>query len=343
MTDTIRVTYRLETPGSVEAMAAKIAADQSTGTFTDLPGETEALKARYAARVDPRVIRRPNNRVDLVFEVREGDLTEIERIGFTGNRAFTDRRLRNVLSTKQAGILRTFIRRDVFAPDRMQLDERLLTDFYRSRGYADFRVQGVAPEVTRERDAFYVTYNISEGPRYSFGRVDVVVNNAGILRDGVLALREEDGFVRKMPSVQWKSVIETNLTGCYVMAREVVSQMLENGVSPGLVVNISSITGAGNPGQGNYAAAKAGLDAATRTWALELAQYGIRVGAIAPGLIDTPMAQALDPDERAGMVADVPLGRMGRPEEIWAALRFIVECDFFTGRVIQVDGGASYS
>ncbi|WP_081969567.1 outer membrane protein assembly factor BamA [Paracoccus sanguinis] len=139
-----------------------------------------AAEGRYAARVDPRVIRRPNNRVDLVFEVREGDLTEIERIGFTGNRAFTDRRLRNVLSTKQAGILRTFIRRDVFAPDRMQLDERLLTDFYRSRGYADFRVQGVAPEVTRERDAFYVTYNISEGPRYSFGRVDVVSEVPGV-------------------------------------------------------------------------------------------------------------------------------------------------------------------
>ena len=125
--------------------------------------------------------------------------------------------------------------------------------------------------------------------------------------------------------------------------REVVTLMLENGVNPGLVVNISSITGAGNPGQGNYAAAKAGLDAATRTWALELAQHGIRVGGIAPGLIDTPMAAGLAAAARTEMIADVPLGRMGRPEEIWAALRFIVECDFFTGRVVLVDGGASYS
>jgi 3-oxoacyl-[acyl-carrier protein] reductase len=146
-----------------------------------------------------------------------------------------------------------------------------------------------------------------------------------------------------MPSAQWKSVIDTNLTGAYVMAREVVTLMLENGVNPGLVVNISSITGAGNPGQGNYAAAKAGLDAATRTWALELAQHGIRVGGIAPGLIDTPMAAGLAAAARTEMIADVPLGRMGRPEEIWAALRFIVECDFFTGRVVLVDGGASYS
>ena len=174
------------------------------------------------------------------------------------------------------------------------------------------------------------------------GTPNLLVNNAGILRDGLLALREDDGFVRKMPSAQWKSVIDTNLTGAYVMAREVVTLMLENAVKPGLVVNISSITGAGNPGQGNYAA-KAGLDAATRTWALELAQHGIRVGGIAPGLIDTPMAAGLATDALAEMIGDVPLGRMGRPEEIWAALRFIIECDFFTGRVVLVDGGASYS
>ncbi|MDO5369090.1 outer membrane protein assembly factor BamA [Paracoccus sp. (in: a-proteobacteria)] len=146
-----------------------------------------ASEGRYAARVDPRVIRRPGNRVDLVFEIREGALTEIERIGFTGNRAFSDRRLRNVLATKQAGILRTFIRRDVFAPERTQLDEQLLTDFYRSRGYADFRVQAVAPEIARERDAFFVTYNIYEGPRYTFGRVNVVSEVPGISADAYVA------------------------------------------------------------------------------------------------------------------------------------------------------------
>lgn len=139
-----------------------------------------ATEGRYAARVDPRVIRRPGNRVDLVFEIREGNNTEIERLGFTGNRAFSDRRLRNVLATKQAGILRTFIRRDTYAPERTQLDEQLLTDFYRSRGYADFRVQAVAPEIARERDAFFVTFNIYEGPRYTFGRVNVVSEVQGV-------------------------------------------------------------------------------------------------------------------------------------------------------------------
>ncbi|MDB6178522.1 outer membrane protein assembly factor BamA [Paracoccus sp. Z330] len=137
-------------------------------------------EGRLAARVDPKIIRRSGNRVDLVFEIREGDLTEIERISFTGNRAFSDRRLRQVLETKQAGILRTFIRADTFAPERIPLDQQLLTDFYRSRGYADFRVQAVAPELARERDAFYITFNIQEGPRYRFGNVDVISEIPGV-------------------------------------------------------------------------------------------------------------------------------------------------------------------
>ncbi|MCF3974129.1 outer membrane protein assembly factor BamA [Paracoccus salsus] len=139
-----------------------------------------AAQGRLAARVDPRIIRRSDNRVDLVFEIREGDVTEIERISFTGNRAFSDRRLRQVLETKQAGILRTFIRADTFAPERIPLDEQLLTDFYRSRGYADFRVQAVAPEIARERDAFYITFNIQEGPRYRFGTINTVSEIAGV-------------------------------------------------------------------------------------------------------------------------------------------------------------------
>ncbi|MFN3525042.1 MAG: outer membrane protein assembly factor BamA [Paracoccus sp. (in: a-proteobacteria)] len=142
--------------------------------------EIYAAEGRLAARVDPRIIRRSDNRVDLVFEIREGNVTEIERISFTGNRAFSDRRLRNVLQTKQAGLLRTFIRRDTFAPERIPLDENLLTDFYRSQGYADFRVQGIAPEIARERDAFFITFNIQEGPRYRFGRIDTISEIPGV-------------------------------------------------------------------------------------------------------------------------------------------------------------------
>jgi len=172
---------------------------------------------------------------------------------------------------------------------------------------------------------------------------NLLVNNAGILRDGLLVSREAGGFVRKLPTAQWKSVIDVNLTGPFLMARDTAARMVENDVRPALIVNVSSITSAGNPGQSNYAAAKAGLDADTRTWALELAPYGIRVAGIAPGLIDTPMAARLSEGERAQLIDAIPLKRMGRPEEIWLALRFLIECDFVTGRVICVDGGASYS
>ncbi|WP_313136170.1 outer membrane protein assembly factor BamA [Paracoccus jeotgali] len=158
---------RVYSPAQVERDASNIA-------------QAYSAQGRLAARISPKVIPRSGNRVDLVFEVREGDVTEIERIGFTGNRSFSDRRLRNVLQTKQAGILRTFIRSDTFNPDRLTLDQKLLTDFYRSQGFADFKVQGVAPEIARERDAFYVTYQIEEGPRYRFGQIDTVSEIPGV-------------------------------------------------------------------------------------------------------------------------------------------------------------------
>ncbi|WP_062560698.1 outer membrane protein assembly factor BamA [Paracoccus aminovorans] len=158
---------RVYSPAQAEADAAAIS-------------QVYASEGRLAARVDPRIIRRGSNQVDLVFEVAEGKVTEIERIGFVGNRAFSDRRLRNVLQTKQAGVLRTFIKRDTFAPDRLPVDEKLLTDFYRSRGYADFKVQAVAPELARERDAFYITFQIQEGPRYTFGTVNTVSEIPGV-------------------------------------------------------------------------------------------------------------------------------------------------------------------
>lgn len=139
-----------------------------------------STQGRMAARVDPKIIRRNDNRVDVVFEIREGDVTEIERISFTGNRAFTDRQLRQVLETKQAGVLRTFIRADTFAPERIPMDEQMLTDYYRSRGYADFKVQAVTPEIARERDAFYITFNIQEGPKYRFASVDTVSEIQGV-------------------------------------------------------------------------------------------------------------------------------------------------------------------
>ena len=118
----------------------------------------------FAANVTPRIIRRSDNRVDLVFEVSEGRVVENERISFVGNRAYSDRRLRRVVETKQAGFLRAIIGRDTFAPERIAFDRQLLIDFYRSRGYVDFQVLDVSTEVSRERDATFVTFNLREGP-----------------------------------------------------------------------------------------------------------------------------------------------------------------------------------
>jgi 3-oxoacyl-[acyl-carrier protein] reductase len=170
------------------------------------------------------------------------------------------------------------------------------------------------------------------------GSVDALVNNAGITRDGWLVRREND-WVRKMPTVQWQQVLDVNLTGPFLMAREVLARWMRLSARERLIVNISSVTSAGNPGQSSYSAAKAGLDADTRTWALEFASFGVRVAGIAPGLIETPMLRHLSDDAKEHVLAKIPLGRLGRPYDIWHALRFVFECEYFTGRTIPVDGG----
>ena len=151
---------RVYTPAQAEADVAAIT-------------EIYASLGRINAVVTPRIIPLSENRVDLVFEVVESGLTEIERISFVGNRNYSESRLRRVLDTKQAGLLRTIISRDTFAADRIAVDRRLLTDFYQSRGYADFQVQNVDVALTRERDAYLVTFNIQEGQQFRFGGVTV--------------------------------------------------------------------------------------------------------------------------------------------------------------------------
>ncbi|MEL7116621.1 MAG: POTRA domain-containing protein, partial [Pseudomonadota bacterium] len=128
---------------------------------------------RLAANVDPVIIRRSNNRVDLVFEVREGRVTEVERISFVGNRNYSDRRLRRVLESKQAGLFRAIIQRDTFIADRIEFDKQVLRDFYLARGFIDFQVLSATPEFSRERNAFFMTINVREGQRYSFGEITV--------------------------------------------------------------------------------------------------------------------------------------------------------------------------
>lgn len=126
---------------------------------------------RIAATVTPRIIPRSNNRVDLVFEVSEGDVVEVERISFVGNRAYSDRRLRRVVGSKQAGLFRSIIQSDTFVADRVAFDRQLLRDFYLSRGYVDFQILSSTPELTRSRDGYFVTFNVREGQQFTVGQV----------------------------------------------------------------------------------------------------------------------------------------------------------------------------
>jgi outer membrane protein insertion porin family len=137
-------------------------------------------QSRLAARVEPRIIDRGDNKIDVVFEIREGRVTEIERLSFTGNRSFSDRRLRQVLQTKQAGIFRSIVQRDTYIPDRTEFDKQLLVDFYRSRGFIDAQVLGVSSDFSRERDAFFQTFSIREGLRYSFNNISAVSEYEGV-------------------------------------------------------------------------------------------------------------------------------------------------------------------
>ncbi len=135
--------------------------------------EVYSAQGRLASRVTPRIIRRSNNRVDLVFEISEGDTIEVERVSFTGNRVYSDRRLRRVLETKQAGLLRPFIRSDTLIEDRLEFDKQVLRDFYLSRGYVDFRINSANAEVTQERDAVFLVVDVTEGQQFRFGNISV--------------------------------------------------------------------------------------------------------------------------------------------------------------------------
>lgn len=169
-----------------------------------------------------------------------------------------------------------------------------------------------------------------------------IVNNAGIIRDGLLVKKKRDtGEIVKMSQSQWQAVIDVNLTGATFMVRDTVAKMVETD-QKGVVVNMSSIARHGNRGQSNYAAAKAALAANTRTWSLEFQRFGIRVGAVAPGMIETPMTAGMNQKALDSWVAQIPVGRIGQPEDIFVAVKFVIECEYFNGRTIDVDGGLSF-
>jgi 3-oxoacyl-[acyl-carrier protein] reductase len=171
-----------------------------------------------------------------------------------------------------------------------------------------------------------------------FGRLDGLVNNAGIVRDGLLVKVKDGAVVGRMTMDQWNAVIGVNLSGVFLCAREAAAHMIERG-NGGVIVNISSISRVGNAGQTNYSAAKAGVESMGVVWAKELARYGIRVGSIAPGFTHTEILASMRPEMLDKLTAPVPLKRLGQPEEIAHAVLFIFANDFFTGRCLEVDGG----
>jgi 3-oxoacyl-[acyl-carrier protein] reductase len=171
-----------------------------------------------------------------------------------------------------------------------------------------------------------------------FGRLDVMINNAGILRDALLVKAKDGAIVSKMSLAQWQAVIDVNLTGVFLCGREAAERMIRGG-SGGVIINISSVSRHGNAGQSNYSAAKAAVAALAVVWSKELARYGIRTGTIAPGGTRTEILSAMRPDMLEKLLAPVPLKRFAEAGEIAAAAAFIVSNDYFSGRCIDLDGG----
>lgn len=184
------------------------------------------------------------------------------------------------------------------------------------------------PEVVRTMDSI----------TRDFGRLDVLVNNAGIIRDGFLVKTNDGAIAGKLSLEQWQAVIDVNLTGVFLCGREAAERMIKLG-NGGVIINISSLSRHGNTGQSNYSAAKAGVAALAVVWAKELARHRIRAASIAPGFIQTEILASMRPEILQRTLEQVPLGRPGQADEVAQAAQFIVENDFFTGRCLDLDGG----
>lgn len=194
-------------------------------------------------------------------------------------------------------------------------------------------VKAYGADVSREDNVTQLFDQIAQ----DFDGLDGLVNNAGITRDALLVKYKDGALVSKMTLDQWQAVIDVNLTGTFLCGREAAQRMIESG-SKGVIINISSISRAGNMGQTNYAATKAGVQAMAVAWAKELARYGIRAAAIAPGFINTEMVASMKEAAREKLTAGIPLRRMGEPDEIARTVEFIFQNDYISGRCIDVDG-----
>jgi len=172
------------------------------------------------------------------------------------------------------------------------------------------------------------------------GGCNVLVNSAGLLRDAMLVKKDKASGkgVKVATLADWNSVINVNLTGAFLCSREFAADCIGQ-EDDAVIVNISSAARHGGISQGCYSASKAGLAADTVVWARELAKHKIRVGAVAPGAVETEMLANLRPEAMEALKSMIPLGRLATPDEIWMAVRFVIECGYFTGRVLDVDGG----
>jgi 3-oxoacyl-[acyl-carrier protein] reductase len=174
--------------------------------------------------------------------------------------------------------------------------------------------------------------------RLEFGSIDGLINNAGVVSDALLVKAVDHKVQRKMSLAEFNKVIAVDLIGVFLCGREAALHMIE-AQRGGVIINVSSISRYGNVGQTNYSAAKAGVAAMTVTWAKELARHDIRVAGIAPGFVDTRMVDGIPLQIREKIVSGIPLRRLATPEEISHAAMFILQNDYFNGRVLEVDGG----
>lgn len=196
------------------------------------------------------------------------------------------------------------------------------------------KANGYAVNVTDEKQVEDTFAKIAA----DFGQINGLINSAGIMRDGMLLKVKEGKVVSKMPLEQFQSVLDVNVTGTFLCSREAAAQMVET-KSKGVIVNISSVSRAGNAGQTNYSASKAAVATMTVSWSKELARFGIRTGCIAPGLVETAMAAQMRPEMREMFIKSIPAQRLADVEELAHAAKFIFENDYFTGRTLELDGG----
>jgi 3-oxoacyl-[acyl-carrier protein] reductase len=172
------------------------------------------------------------------------------------------------------------------------------------------------------------------------GGISVLINNAAVLNDQAL-VSKLGGRIRRHTLADWQETLRCNLTSVFLMTREVAGAMIA-ARRGGLIVNISSISRHGNPGQTAYAASKAGIDALTVTWSQELAPYGIRVVGVAPGFVETSMTRRIPPVFLDQIRENTPLKRFGSLEEFAQTIKYVIETDYMNGKTLELDGGLRF-